>query len=35
MAQLLKPTPNWEEHEKPSLPGSPATPNHPTTRRLA
>lgn len=35
MAQLLKPTPNWEEHEKPGLPGSPSMPWHPPLVRLA
>ena len=35
MAQLLKPTPNWEEHEKPSLPGSPAMPYHTPAVRAA
>lgn len=32
---FLKPHPNWEEHEKPSLPGSPSTPNHTLPIRLA
>ena len=35
MAQLLKPTPNWEEHEKPGLPGSPAMPYHTPAVRAA
>lgn len=35
MAQLLKPTPNWEEHEKPGLPGSPSMPWHSPLVRLA
>lgn len=35
MAQLLKPTPNWEEHEKPTLPGSPAMPYHRPAVRAA
>lgn len=26
---------NWQPHEKPSLPGSPSTPLHPTHKRLA
>jgi MFS family permease len=35
MVQLLKPTPNWEEHEKPTLPGSASMPWHPPHIRLA
>jgi MFS family permease len=35
MAQLLRPTPNWEEHEKPSLPGSASMPYHTPAVRLA
>ncbi|WP_312554331.1 MFS transporter [Massilia sp.] len=35
MVQLLKPTPHWEEHEKPSLPGSPAMPYHTPAVRAA
>ncbi|MDV3467983.1 MFS transporter [Stenotrophomonas sp. C3(2023)] len=31
----LKPVPDWEEHEKPTLPGSASMPWHPPTRRLA
>lgn len=33
--QLLKPTPDWEEHEKPTLPGSASMPWHPPHVRLA
>ncbi|MDB5792742.1 MAG: transporter [Massilia sp.] len=35
MAQLLRPTPNWEEHEKPTLPGSASMPYHSPGVRLA
>jgi MFS family permease len=35
MAQLLRPTPNWEEHEKPTLPGSASMPYHTPAVRLA
>lgn len=35
MAQLLKPTPDWEEHEKPSLPGSASMPYHTPAVRAA
>ena len=35
MAQLLKPTPNWEEHEKPTLPGSASMPWHSPAVRAA
>jgi len=35
MATLLRPTPNWEEHEKPTLPGSASMPWHPPAVRLA
>jgi MFS family permease len=35
MAQLLRPTPDWEEHEKPSLPGSASMPYHTPAVRLA
>lgn len=35
MAQLLKPTPNWEEHEKPTLPGSASMPYHTPAVRVA
>lgn len=35
MVQLLKPTPHWEEHEKPTLPGSPAMPYHTPAVRAA
>ena len=35
MAVLLKPTPNWEEHEKPGLPGSPSMPYHTPAVRVA
>ncbi|MGX4642579.1 MFS transporter [Massilia sp. SYSU DXS3249] len=35
MAQLLKPTPDWEEHEKPTLPGSASMPYHRPAVRLA
>ena len=35
MVQLLKPTPHWEEHEKPGLPGSPAMPYHTPAVRAA
>lgn len=31
----LKPTPNWEEHEKPTIPGSASTPWHPPQTRFA
>lgn len=31
----LKPVPAWEEHEKPTLPGSPSMPWHPPWRRVA
>ena len=34
MAQLLRPTPDWEEHEKPSLPGSASMPYHTPAVRL-
>lgn len=33
--QYLKPTPNWEEHEKPSIPGSASMPWHPPHTRFA
>ncbi|MFL6671909.1 MAG: MFS transporter [Massilia sp.] len=35
MVQYLKPTPDWEEHEKPSMPGSASTPWHPPWVRFA
>jgi len=36
MAQpYLKPIPDWEEHEKPTLPGSASMPWHPARRRIA
>ena len=35
MAVLLKPTPNWEEHEKPTLPGSASMPYHTPAVRAA
>jgi MFS family permease len=35
MAQLLRPIPNWEEHEKPTLPGSASMPYHTPAVRLA
>ena len=35
MARLLKPTPDWEEHEKPTLPGSASMPYHTPAVRLA
>ena len=35
MAQLLKPTPDWEEHEKPTLPGSASMPHHRPAVRAA
>lgn len=35
MAELLKPLPDWEEHEKPALPGTASYPWHPLRRRLA
>jgi MFS family permease len=35
MAQLLRPTPDWEEHEKPTLPGSASMPYHRPLVRLA
>ncbi len=35
MSQYLKPIPDWEDHEKPSLPGSASMPWHPPGRRLA
>ncbi|WP_273487896.1 MFS transporter [Roseateles chitosanitabidus] len=31
----LKPVPDWQEHEKPSMPGSPSMPWHPPWRRVA
>jgi len=31
----LKPVPDWEEHEKPTMPGSASMPWHPPYRRLA
>ncbi len=31
----LKPTPDWEEHEKPTIPGSPSMPWHPPWVRMA
>src|SRR5690606_18911168 len=33
--QYLKPNPNWEPHERPSMPGSPSTPLHSNPVRLA
>lgn len=33
--QYLKPPPNWEEHEKPSIPGSASMPWHPPHTRFA
>ncbi len=35
MSQYLKPIPDWEDHEKPTLPGSASMPWHPPYRRLA
>ncbi|MDY1033059.1 MFS transporter [Stenotrophomonas sp. CFBP8980] len=35
MSQYLKPIPDWEEHEKPTLPGSASMPWHPPHRRAA
>lgn len=35
MSQYLKPIPDWEEHEKPTLPGSASMPWHPPHRRVA
>ncbi len=35
MSTYLKPVPDWEEHEKPTLPGSASMPWHPPHRRLA
>nr|WP_249405152.1 MULTISPECIES: MFS transporter [unclassified Stenotrophomonas] len=35
MSQYLKPIPDWEEHEKPTLPGSASMPWHPPHRRMA
>lgn len=35
MVQYLRPIPEWEEHEKPTLPGSASMPWHPPHRRLA
>ena len=35
MSQYLKPIPDWEDHEKPTLPGSASMPWHPPWRRLA
>jgi len=35
MSQYLKPVPDWEEHEKPTLPGSASMPWHPPYRRVA
>ena len=31
----LKPVPDWEEHEKPTMPGSASMPWHPPYRRAA
>jgi len=31
----LRPVPDWEEHEKPAMPGSPSMPWHPRWRRVA
>ena len=33
--QYLAPVPDWQEHEKPSMPGSPSMPWHPPWRRVA
>ncbi|MCW4453377.1 MFS transporter [Flavobacterium sp. MXW15] len=33
--QYLKPVPDWEEHEKPAIPGSASMPWHPPHRRAA
>lgn len=33
--KYLAPVPDWEEHEKPTLPGSPATLRHPVPVRIA
>lgn len=35
MAELLRPLPAWEDHEKPALPGTASYPWHPPYRRLA
>lgn len=35
MAELLRPLPAWEDHEKPALPGTASYPWHPPHRRLA
>ena len=35
MSTYLKPVPDWEEHEKPTLPGSASMPWHPPHRRVA
>ena len=35
MSQYLKPIPDWEDHEKPTLPGSASMPWHPPHRRAA
>jgi MFS family permease len=35
MVQYLKPNPDWEEHEKPALPGSASMPWHPPLIRFA
>ena len=35
MPQYLKPVPDWEDHEKPTLPGSASMPWHPPYRRVA
>ncbi|HEX9173921.1 MAG TPA: MFS transporter, partial [Telluria sp.] len=35
MTQYLKPNPDWEEHEKPTIPGSASMPWHPPIVRLA
>lgn len=35
MAELLRPLPDWEDHEKPALPGTASYPWHPPQRRLA
>ena len=35
MPEYLKPIPDWEEHEKPTLPGSASMPWHPPHRRVA
>jgi MFS family permease len=35
LSELLEPTPKWEAHERPSMPGSPSTPYHRPSVRAA